>query len=152
MIKAKYNWCEYDSCVYFNQNDDPTYLLLYVDDMLIALKNKTRVQKFKAQLKKQFDMKDLGEAKKIFGMEITRDRSTGNRLWLSQKNYVLKVLERFNMAEVRPVTTTLAGHFKLCSKQYPQSLEEKEKMWCLEYHMLVRWDHLYMLWSTLGLT
>jgi len=28
----------------------------------------------KAQLKKEFDMKDLGEGKKIFGMEITRDR------------------------------------------------------------------------------
>ena len=31
MIKAKYNLCEYDSCVYFKQSDDPTYLfcLLY---------------------------------------------------------------------------------------------------------------------------
>ena len=48
MIKAKYNLCEYDSCVYFKQGDDPTYLLLYVDDMLIALKNKTHVQNLKA--------------------------------------------------------------------------------------------------------
>jgi len=37
-------------------------------------------------------MKDLGEAKKILGMEITRDRSTC-KLWLSQENYDLKVLE-----------------------------------------------------------
>jgi len=48
-----------------------------VDDMLIAAKNKTHVQKLKAQLKKEFDMKDLGEAKKTLGMEITRDRGTG---------------------------------------------------------------------------
>ena len=81
MIKTRYNWCEYDSCVYFKQSDDLTYLLLYVDDILIAAKNKTHVQKFKAQLKKQFDMKDLGEAKKILGVEITRDRGLG-RLWL----------------------------------------------------------------------
>ena len=53
------------------QNDDPTYLLLYVDDMLIAAKNKTHVHKLKVQLKKEFDMKDLGESKKILGMEIT---------------------------------------------------------------------------------
>jgi len=78
MIKARYNRCEYDSCVYFKQSDDLTYLLLYVDDILIAAKNKTHVQKFKAQL----DIKDLGEAKKILGMEITRDRCSG-RLWLS---------------------------------------------------------------------
>jgi len=86
--------------------------------MLIAARNKTHVQKFKAQLKKKFDMKDLGEAKKILGMEITRDRGT-DRLWLSQENYALKVLERFNMAEARPVTTPLASHFKLSSKQCP---------------------------------
>jgi len=122
MVKAKYKRCEYDRCVYFKQSDDLTYLLLYVDDMLIAARNKTHVQKLKAQRKKEFDMKDLGEAKKILGMEITRDRSTG-RFWLS-----FKVLEIFNMAEVRPVTTPLAGHFKLSSKQCPQSPDEKEEM------------------------
>ena len=55
----------YDSCVYFKQSDDSTYLLLYVNDMLIAVRNKTHVHKLKSQLKKEFDMKDLREAKKI---------------------------------------------------------------------------------------
>jgi len=49
-----------------------------VDDMLIVARNKTHVQKLKAQLKKKFDMKDLGEAKKILSMEITRDRDSDN--------------------------------------------------------------------------
>ena len=66
-----------------------------MDDILIAVRNKTHVQKLKAQLKKELDMKNLGEAEKILGMEITRNRGS-SRLWLSQKNYVLKVLERFN--------------------------------------------------------
>ena len=92
MIRAGYSRCEYDSCVYFLQGKDPTYLLLYVDDMLIAARSKAQVQKVKAQLKREFDMKDLGEARKILGMEITRDR-TADALWLSQENYVLKVLE-----------------------------------------------------------
>jgi len=48
MIKTKYNQCEYNSCVYFKQSDDLTDLLLYVDDMLIAARNKTHVQKLKA--------------------------------------------------------------------------------------------------------
>ena len=43
----------------------PTYLLLYVDDMLIAARNKTHVQKLKAQLKKKFDMKNLREVRKL---------------------------------------------------------------------------------------
>ena len=53
------------------------YLLLYVDDILIAARNKTHVQKLKAQLKKKFDIKDLGEAKKILSMKITRDIGLG---------------------------------------------------------------------------
>src|SRR3954462_11501850 len=127
MIRAGYSRCEYDSCVYFLQGKDPTYLLLYVDDMLIAARSKAQVQKVKAQLKREFDMKDLGEARKILGMEITRDRSA-DALWLSQKNHILKVLERFNMTEARPVTTLLAGHFRLSSEQCPQSPGEEDEM------------------------
>jgi len=63
IIKTKYNQCEYNYCVYFKQSDD----------MLITMSNKTHVQKLKAQLKKEFDMKDLGEAKKILGIELPRD-------------------------------------------------------------------------------
>ena len=68
--------CEYDSCVYFTQNNNSTYLLLYVDDMLITARNKKLVKKLKAQLKKEFDMKNLGDSKKILGMEITQDRGS----------------------------------------------------------------------------
>ena len=52
MIKIRYTQCEYDSCVYFKQNDNSTYLLLSVDDMLIAVRNKEHIQKLKAQLKR----------------------------------------------------------------------------------------------------
>ena len=58
------------------------FLLLYVDDMLIAAKSTIEVNKLKSLLSKEFDMKDLGAAKKILGMEIHRDKALG-RLWLS---------------------------------------------------------------------
>ena len=37
------------------------------------------------------------------------------KLWLSQENYIEKVLERFNMNKAKAVSTPLAGHFKLTS-------------------------------------
>ena len=95
--------------------------------MLIVAKNKAHIQKLKAQLKKEFDMKNLGEAENILSTEITQDRGSG-RLCLSQENYVLKVLERFNMTEARLVTTLLTDFFKLSSKQCPQSSKEEEEM------------------------
>src|ERR1700722_14419906 len=93
MVKANFNRCEYDSCVYYKKANGPTYLLLYVDDMLIAAKDKAHIGEIKSQLKLEFDMKDMGVARKILGMEISRDRKE-DKLWLSQENYVLKVLER----------------------------------------------------------
>ena len=53
------------------------YFLLYVDDMLIAAKDKKEIAKLKAQLNNEFEMKDLGAAKKILGMEIIREIHVG---------------------------------------------------------------------------
>jgi len=82
-------------------------------------------------------MKDLGEAKKILGIKINRDRST-SKLWLSQENYILKLLKRFNTIKARPVTILLTDHFRLSSSQCPNSQEEKDKMSRVPYASTVR--------------
>ena len=46
-------------------------------------------------------MKDLGAATKMSGMDIRKDRKDG-KPWLSQKEYISKVLEKFNMQIVKP--------------------------------------------------
>jgi hypothetical protein len=50
----------------------------------------------KKKLANSFGMKDLGAAKKIIGMRITRD-GKNRKLTLSQGEYIEKVLERFRM-------------------------------------------------------
>ena len=44
------------------------FLLLYVDDMLIAFVSHQEILKLKQQLGSVFEMRDLGKAKKILGM------------------------------------------------------------------------------------
>ncbi|KAG8488527.1 hypothetical protein CXB51_016411 [Gossypium anomalum] len=56
-----------------------------------AAKVKREIRKVKAQLSEEFEMKDLGPAKKILGMEILKDRKE-SKLYLSQKEYIEKVL------------------------------------------------------------
>ncbi|CAN1822894.1 Retrovirus-related Pol polyprotein from transposon TNT 1-94, partial [Linum perenne] len=105
----------YDHCVYFRQLGDGSfiYLLLYVDDMLIASKSKVEIDKLKVQLSKEFEIKDLGEAKKILGMEIKRDRKEG-AVWLTQSSYLKKILKRFGINDsTKPVSIPFASHFKL---------------------------------------
>uniref|UniRef100_A0A3Q7J586 Reverse transcriptase Ty1/copia-type domain-containing protein n=1 Tax=Solanum lycopersicum TaxID=4081 RepID=A0A3Q7J586_SOLLC len=58
-------------------------------------------------------------------MEISRENGV---VHLSQKRYIRKVLERFNMHMSKPVSTLLASHFKLSELQMPQSMDEVEHM------------------------
>ena len=51
-------------------------MLLDVDGMLIEAKSEEEIRIVKAQLNNEFEMKDLGAAKKILWMEILRDRVT----------------------------------------------------------------------------
>uniref|UniRef100_A0A2N9I6R9 Integrase catalytic domain-containing protein n=1 Tax=Fagus sylvatica TaxID=28930 RepID=A0A2N9I6R9_FAGSY len=96
---------------------------------LYGLKQSPRqwYKRLKSLLHKEFEMKDLGAAKKILGMEIRRDREA-RKLWLSQKNYIRKVLEKFSMLDAKPVSTPLANHFRLSGSQCPKNEEEIENM------------------------
>jgi hypothetical protein len=60
------------------------YLLLYVVDMLIASYEKSLIGELKAQLSQEFDMKDLGSAKKILWMRIKRGRHVGTLFYLKK--------------------------------------------------------------------
>ena len=61
----------------------------------------------------EFEMKDLGEVKKVLGMEIEPDRMS-DKVSLTQKGYLQKVLQRFNIDnDMKSVSTPLAIHFKL---------------------------------------
>ena len=58
-------------------------------------------------------------------------------LWISQEDYVEKVLERFNMHNAKPVHIPLPGHFKLSKMQCPKNEEEKEEMSKVPYSFVV---------------
>ena len=126
MLETGFHQSIKDACVYFKrlENDCWVYLLLYVDDMLIASKDKAEINKLKEKLKAEFEMKDLGEAKKILGMEIVRDQKRFE-LRLTQKEYIKKVLCRFNMENAKALNTPLPLHMKLSDKGSP--IGEKDK-------------------------
>jgi len=76
MMGRKYTRSLFDPCAYFCKlpSGEYIYLLLYVNDMLIASKNKSSINKLKVQLSSEFEMKNMREAKRILGMKIERDR------------------------------------------------------------------------------
>ncbi|GJX88498.1 retrovirus-related pol polyprotein from transposon TNT 1-94 [Tanacetum coccineum] len=129
MLSNGFKRSSYDSCVYYRSYapGEYIYLLLYVDDMLIACKSKAEIGSTKSLLKKEFDMKELGEAKKILGMEIVRDQSR-KILRVSQSGYVSKILNNFRIDNGKSVKMPLGGHFKLSLKDCPVRDCDVERM------------------------
>ncbi|HEV7737270.1 MAG TPA: hypothetical protein VGO47_07875, partial [Chlamydiales bacterium] len=64
------------------------------------------VEKAKAELGQIFEIKDLGEAKWILGMEIKRNRQE-RTITLNQKQYALEILEQHGMSECKPASTPM---------------------------------------------
>jgi hypothetical protein len=74
-------------------------------------------------------MKELGLAKKNFKMKIMRDRSN-EKLYLSQKGFLEKMLDRVKMKDTKLVSTPLVGKFSL--SRHLSSKTEKEKSYMAE--------------------
>ena len=72
------------------------FLVLYVDNILLATNDKGLFYEVKQFISKNFDMKDMSETSYVIGINIHSERSRGI-LGLSQETYINKVLERFNM-------------------------------------------------------
>ncbi|KAH9743695.1 hypothetical protein KPL70_003390 [Citrus sinensis] len=112
------------------------YLLLYVDDMLIACKKREEIERLKMELNTAFEMKDLGTATRILGMQIVRNRSKGT-LFLTQAMYAKRVLSRFEMSGAKPVTVPMSAHFRLSKLQEPEEDHDLEHMKSVPYSSAV---------------
>ncbi|GJX04994.1 retrotransposon protein, putative, ty1-copia subclass [Tanacetum coccineum] len=87
----------YEPCVYVKASGSyVTFLILYVDDILIMGNNIPMLQDVKSYLGRCFAIKDLGEAAYILEIKIYRDRSK-RLISLCQSAYIEKILKRFYM-------------------------------------------------------
>ena len=80
-------------------------------------------------------MKDLGNASHILGMRIVRDRDK-KLLFLSQTEYINKVLECFNMTGGKSLSTPLPSYVKLNLQDCPKSDDDKALMAKVPYSLL----------------
>ena len=129
VTKVGYTRSKYDTCLYFSELDTSSavFLLIYVDDMLIMSKDMQQIIRLKNVLKSEFEMKDLGAARKILGIDIIRDRNA-RKLMLTQEGYLKKVIQKFKMSDSKEVNVPLAGHFNFSTDQSPKTDQEVTEM------------------------
>ena len=79
-------------------NSTVAFLVLYVDDILLIGNDVGFLTDIKHWLATQFQMKDLGEAQFVLGIQIVRNRKN-KTLALSQASYIDKMLIRYKMQD-----------------------------------------------------
>nr|GEY76058.1 hypothetical protein [Tanacetum cinerariifolium] len=106
-----------EPCVYLKASkSNITFLILYVDDILIMGNSIPMLQSVKTYLGKCFVMKDLGEAAYILGIKIYRDRSK-RLIGLCQSAYIEKILKRFCMENSKRGSIPMREKLKLSKSE-----------------------------------
>ena len=126
-----------DDCIYHKFSGSKyIFLVLYVDDILLATNDLNLLCDTKKFLSNNFEMKDLGNASYVLGIEIYRDRPK-NILGLAQKCFIEKLLQRYSMQNCKLLYTSIAKGDKLSLNQCPKNPLEIQEVKKFTYALVV---------------
>nr|GEY51975.1 hypothetical protein [Tanacetum cinerariifolium] len=115
-----------------------TFLILYVDDILIMENNIPMLQDVKSYLGRCFAMKDLGEAAYILGIKIYRDRSQW-LIGLCQSANIEKILKRYHMENSKRGIIPMQDKLRLSKSQGASTPAELKRMQNVSYASAMVW-------------
>ncbi|GJS66227.1 ribonuclease H-like domain-containing protein [Tanacetum coccineum] len=87
-----------------------TFLLLYVDDIVLTASSDRLLQQIIASLHHEFSMTDLGALNYFLGISVTHDSSG---MFLSQRKYAMEILEHAHMVVCNSSRTPVDTESKL---------------------------------------
>jgi len=98
------------SLFFFSKGGITMFVLVYVDDIIVASSTEQATSALLRDLKEQFALKDLGELHYFLGIEVHK---TSGGILLTQEKYASDLLKRVSMANCKPVNTPLSTSEKL---------------------------------------
>jgi hypothetical protein len=120
-----------------------TYLLLYVDDIIVTASSPSFLQRLLDKLHSEFAMTDLGDLHYFLGMVVRR---SPDGLFLSQRQYALDILERAGMTDCHSSPTPVDTILKLSATHgdlLPDATDYRSLAGGLQYLTLTRPDISY---------
>ena len=93
------------SLFYYHKGAVTMYILIYVDDIIVASSVQEATTSLLQDLRKEFALKDLGDLHFFLGIEV---KKIDNGILLTQEKYAKEVLQRANMMECKPVSSPLS--------------------------------------------
>ncbi|GJW95833.1 retrotransposon protein, putative, ty1-copia subclass [Tanacetum coccineum] len=125
-----------EPCVYMKVSGSyVTFLILYVDDILIMGNNIPMLQDVKSYLGRCFAMKYLGEAAYILGIKIYKDRSK-QLIGLCQSSYIEKILKRYFMENSKRGSIPMQEKLKLSKSHGASTPAEVKRMQNVPYALV----------------
>lgn len=88
------------------------YVLVYVDDLVIAGNRSDAILQFKTYLGRCFHMKDLGPLKYFLGLEVARSSSG---IFVCQRKYALYLVGECGLLDARPISTPMEENHQLAT-------------------------------------
>ncbi|XP_022856432.1 uncharacterized protein LOC111377539 [Olea europaea var. sylvestris] len=95
-------------------------LVVYVDDIVITSDDANGIARLKQFLQKHFQTKDLGKLRYFLGIEVVRSWAGIN---LSQRKYVLDLLDETGFLGARPVDISMDPNVKLLKDEEESFVE-----------------------------
>lgn len=91
--------------------------------MLIFSPNISLAKEFKTNISKYLEISNLGPVKHYLGIGVSRDRPN-KVITLSQKGYLLKILEKYNKKGLKPISTPIEQGVRLEEARTKASIGE----------------------------
>lgn len=98
-----------DMCLFKNDRLS-ALLILYVDDVLVAASNLHKMHEIEAILAFHYELKKFGEVQEFLGISIVRNQQK-KQIFLHQKGFTERILERFGYSDLSEVATPWNAHF-----------------------------------------
>jgi len=94
----------------FCRGADMAFLLLYIDDIVLTASSTSFLQQIILALHREFSMTDMGPLHHFLGATVERQDDS---LFLSQRQYMLDILDRAGIRDCKPCSTPEDTHSKL---------------------------------------
>lgn len=100
--KLGFNASQCDSSLFINSTRfHTTYILVYVDDILVEGSSREAISRVSTALNREFSLRDMGQVSFFLGIEVNRTKEGG--LHLSQSKYIKDIMSKANMQSARGV-------------------------------------------------
>lgn len=125
--------CDVDQAVFYRADTESFMIVaVHVDDCTLVAKTDEVVTEFKKGLGEHVEVTDLGELHWLLGMEVRRDRDA-RTIHVSQHSYIESILRRYNMEELKPLSTPMDDKITLSTSMAPVTSDDFAIMRDVDY-------------------